>query len=73
MYFNRYDVCEAYYLYAVNHNRGQSSKEYALHSVFGRIGFSPKLSLDESNLTENGRAIYLNLVDGTVNIRDRCA
>jgi hypothetical protein len=73
MYFNRYDICEAYYLYATFYHGGMGSKEYALFSTFDRIGWSPSLLLEnEEHLTDNGREIFDHLVatEGA-DIRDR--
>ena len=74
MYWDRFDICEAYYCYAMQWHKGQWSKEYALHSVFDRIQFkiSPAFR-NETSLTENGRAIYDSLVSGETEIRDRRA
>ena len=65
MYWDRFDICEAYYMYAVNYHQGQFSREY---EIFGRlimINFRPPISIssgDASDLTANARAIYDNLV-----------
>lgn len=63
-YFDRFDICEAWYCYAAHYHAGQWSPEYA---IFGRLldmGFRPLPSLGGTpeNLTENGRAIYDRLV-----------
>ena len=73
MWFDRFDVCEAYYLYAVLYHGGQGSKEYALHSVFIRLRFKPAPMMGgPEDLTENGRAIYDRLVETNgEHIRDR--
>jgi hypothetical protein len=76
MYFDRFDIVEAYYLYCRQYHKGQFSKEYALHSVFDRLQFSPGLSLRNSDdpqiaLTDNGRDIFDNLVNGHSTVRDR--
>jgi len=60
-YFDRFDICEAHYLYARVHG------EYETITRFHRMGFSPGLSLmshdqPESALTENGQAIYYHLI-----------
>ncbi len=60
-YFDRFDICEAHYLYA---------RLYGEYETIGRLhnlGFSPGLSLRNSDepetaLTENGQAIYYRLV-----------
>ena len=73
MYYEQFDICESYYLFAMYSHRGRGSKVYALHSVFERIRFRPSPMLSNRNdLSENGQAIYDNLIatDGA-NIRDR--
>ncbi len=60
-YFDRFDICEAYYLYA---------RVYGEYETTGRLHnmqFTPGLSLrtsdePETALTENGQAIYYALV-----------
>ena len=65
MYWDRFDICEAYYMYATTHHTGQWSREY---KIFGRLinmGFAPGYAstLSVDNLTANARAIYNNLVE----------
>jgi hypothetical protein len=60
-YFDRFDICEAHYLYARVYG------EYATIARLHDMQFSPGLSLRESDeperaLTENGQAIYYRLV-----------
>ena len=74
MYFDRFDICEAYYCYMALYHGGQWSKEYALTGVFDRIQFSPRDSIttNPDNLEENGHEIFDNLVETNgANIRDR--
>ena len=72
MWFDRFDICEAYYVYAMLWHGGKGSKEYALFSVFVRLGFrTSPLLCDENDLSENGRAIYDQLVLHPEKIRDR--
>lgn len=63
MYFDRFDICEAYYLFAYLWHGGQWSKEYAIFGRLERMGFrvSPLFNGRES-LSENGKEIYDNLV-----------
>jgi hypothetical protein len=69
-YFNRFDVCEAYYVYALHYHRGQGSKEYAVFGRLANIGFDPsRLLYGEENLSENGREIYNRLVSGEARVR----
>jgi len=63
MYFDKFDICEAYYVFAMLWHRGQWSKEYEIFGRLDRIGFKPSPMLNgPENLTENGLNIYLNLV-----------
>jgi len=62
MYFNRFDICEAYYLFGTLYHSGQYSKEYAYLGRLIKCGFKPGRSFGEDSLSENGRAIFDNLV-----------
>lgn len=60
-YFDRFDICEAHYLYARLYG------EYKTITRLHNMDFSPGLSLTQHDvpelaLTENGQAIYYNLV-----------
>ena len=68
---DRFDICSAYYWYAVQHHTGQGSKEYAIHSALDRIDYSPGLSDQHGNLTETAQMIYEDLVSNPDQIRDR--
>jgi hypothetical protein len=63
MYFDRFDICEAYYVYAMNYHKGMYSKAYKIFGRLNDIDFKPSLSLTEDTLTENGKEIYQNLID----------
>lgn len=57
MYFDRFDIAEAWYLALSHCHGGQWSREYArLCKLQRRFKLFPMLSVE--NLTENGRAIY---------------
>lgn len=71
MCFDRFDICEAYYVYAVEYHTGQWSIEYALHSVFVRLRFKPHWNLSSESLTENGKEILQSLIDNPDKLRDR--
>lgn len=62
MYFDRYDVCEAWYLFLCDYHEGQGSRFYARLSKMSTY-FSPSPMLSYETLNENGRVIYDNLVD----------
>lgn len=63
MYFDRFDICEAYYLFAMLYHGGQFSKEYEIFGRLEKIKFCPSpLFRDENSLSENGREIFDALV-----------
>ena len=57
MYFDRFDIVEAYYLALSECHGGQWSPEYARLCSMLRY-FQPGLMLSADTLTDNGRAIY---------------
>jgi hypothetical protein len=60
---SRYDVCEAYYMYAANYHRGQWSPEYAILGRLQRMGFCARIGLmNRKDLTDEGKRIYDRLV-----------
>ena len=71
MYWDRFDICEAYYLYCADYHSGQWSKEYAALGTLDRIDFRPGANLRLSGLPDNGKAIYTALVANPNNLRDR--
>ena len=60
MYFDRFDICEAYFLYFTEAHEGQTSDKYARLSHMLSY-FNPSPVLKYETLTENGQAIYDNL------------
>lgn len=72
MSWDRFDICEAWWLYMADWHEGQGSSTYALSGTFARFGFRPPMLLrSRDDLTENGQAIYDRLVSGEARIRDR--
>ena len=62
MYFDRFDICEAHFVYAMLWHDGQFSETYAKFAQLERIGFRPSPSLSgPEDLGENAREIYENL------------
>jgi hypothetical protein len=57
MYFDRFDIVEAYYLAFSHCHGGQWSREYARMCRMLRY-FQPGRMLSEDTLTDNGREIY---------------
>ena len=62
MEWNRFDICEAYYLYCRDNHQGQWSKEYEVLGRLINMRFKPGINLEVDELTENGKQIYDNLV-----------
>jgi hypothetical protein len=59
MHFDRFDICEAYFLALTDCHGGQWSAEYARLCKLTRPGFfKPSPFLAVESLTENGREIY---------------
>ena len=62
-YFNRFDICEAYYCFACDYHSGQGSKEYAIFGRLDKLGFKPSPNLLLGSLSENSAEIYMSLVE----------
>ena len=63
MFFDRFDICEAHYVFAMLWHDGMWGKVYTKFAQFERIRFRPKPSLcGPEDLTENGRGIYEQLL-----------
>jgi len=66
MYFDRFDIVEAYYLAFSECHSGQWSKEYArLCKIMSY--FKPKYDLNSETLTENGKEIYISVCSKLLN------
>jgi hypothetical protein len=61
MFFDRFDVVQAYYLFFCHYHEGQASDKYRRLSRMTRY-FKPSPLLSVETLTENGRDIYEALV-----------
>lgn len=57
MYFDRFDICEAYYLAFSHCHGGQRSREYARMCAMARY-FKPSPMLSVDSLSDNAREIY---------------
>lgn len=61
MYFDRFDICEAYYLALSHCHEGQWSEKYArLCNLLSYFRPSPFLKVE--TLSENAKEIYENLI-----------
>ena len=67
--WNRFDICEAYYLFASAWHGGQGSPEYAIFGRLDRLGFRPSPILSRGSLTLNGRAILAGLIRNARRVR----
>ena len=64
MYWDRFDIVEAYYLYYTHYHSGMWSHEYARRSNMDGY-FTPSLGFCYDELTDNGKDIYNALVERT--------
>ena len=62
--WNKLDICEAWYCFAMEWHGGQWSKEYKIFGRLHNMGFSPSPLLNNcDSLEENARTIYDELVE----------
>ena len=63
MYFDRFDIVEAHYMFYSQYHEGQFSDKYRKLSLIQQV-YRPGLYgwSDRNDLNENARAIYDNLV-----------
>ena len=57
-HFNRFDICEAYYLFAYYYHKGQWSREYKILSRLVKMGFKPREGIKLWNLSANAKEIF---------------
>lgn len=63
MYFDRFDICEAHFMFAMLWHDGQWGEIYAKFGQLERLRFQPSPLLSEPrDLNENAREIYRQLV-----------
>lgn len=62
MYFDRFDIAEAHYVYAMHYHAGGDTKRRDFWRL-SRMRFRPSPLLDLDRLTENGREIYNALAE----------
>jgi hypothetical protein len=60
--WNRFDICEAYYLFASTWHEGQGSETYGVFGRLDRIGFRPSPMLSTGSLSPDGRLILAGLI-----------
>ena len=61
--WDRFDICEAYYVFAINWHGGQNSDVYKIFGKLKRIDFRPAPTLRFMSLTDNGKMIYKLLMN----------
>ncbi len=65
--FDRFDICEAFYVYAMLYHGGQFTRLYRVFGRLHKLGFSPSPMLrDEDSLSDNAREIFDSLVERKV-------
>jgi hypothetical protein len=63
MYWDRFDICAAHWMFAMLWHDGQGSATYAKFSQLERLRFSPAMGWAEpADLEANAREIYRQLV-----------
>ena len=63
MYFDRFDICEAHFMFAMLFHGGMGCPIYWKFAQLERVGYRPSPLLSRpSDLTENAREIYRQLV-----------
>ena len=63
MYFDRFDIIEAYFLFLCDYHEGQGSDKYSRLSRMTEY-YTPSPLLCYDNMTENAQMIYDDLVAG---------
>ncbi len=61
--FDRFDICEAWYVYAMGYHGGQFTRLYRVFDRLEKIKFRPRPNLSEETLGENAQEIYDSLVE----------
>lgn len=65
LYFDRFDICDAYYLFASDWHSGMSSPEYRIFTRLHKLGYKPGANLSLNTSNENVKSIYGGLVRRT--------
>lgn len=63
MYFDRWDICQAYYCYFSLYHNGQWSIEYERLCKMGKYYHSGHRGVSEQSLSDNAREIYKQLLE----------
>ena len=72
MYFDRFDICEAYWVFAYGCHVGGDTSDRIFHRLH-RMEFKPRPSLGTNAfpLNENAQAIYDSLVDNHPDVQNQ--
>ena len=60
--WNRFDICEAWYVFASEWHQGQGSATYAILGRLDRMQFRPSPILSKRSLSPNGHLILVGLI-----------
>ena len=60
--WNRFDICEAWYLFASEWHQGQGRDTYAIFGRLERLCFRPSPMPSPGSLSPNGRLILAGLI-----------
>lgn len=66
MYFDRFDILSAYWLFGSLYHGGQFTKEYRYMGRAQACGFKPGPIFSKRSLTDNGRDIFNGLVENYI-------
>jgi|21_taG_2_1085346.scaffolds.fasta_scaffold103418_1 hypothetical protein len=61
MYFDRFDIAQAYYLFFMDYHEGQTSEKYKRLCQIGEYLTCSPMFEGYKSLSENGKAIYQSL------------
>ena len=62
MTWDRFDICEAWFVFASQYHLGQGSIEYQIFGRLDRLRFKARPSLSKKTLSSNARAILVRLI-----------
>lgn len=68
--WNRFDICAAYYLFAMYFHGGGSSATYSIFSVFARLRYEPRSFINSARQHGEASASMLAHGDDYQNTRD---
>lgn len=73
MHFNRFDICTAFYMFAMLYHGGQNSKEYRIFGRLQKINFKVVFTrTSPSDMNDNTKEIYKNLLERNGYKVDEC-